>query len=194
VEKLLSDTGNTGDVFLYLPTKRGNGIENPLLDVESNLEEFDAALRETNSELLIKRHPEEETPSIADSCSNVTVLESSIDSQVLLPHADVLLTDYSSVYLPFLLLDRPIVFFPFDFEEFTATRPLLFDYEAITPGPIVHDYDSLEDVLLHQDLKAQYQSTREEIRDKYHRYQDGNASRRLTSAFRTSDYTDYIVY
>ena len=36
--------------------------------------------------------------------------------------ADLLITDYSSVYFDYLLLDRPLIFVPVDLEEYIETR------------------------------------------------------------------------
>ena len=56
------------------------------------------------------------------------------DANELLKHVDVLVTDYSSIYMDFLLLDRPVVFNPVDREEYEAQRGFLFPYDDHTPG------------------------------------------------------------
>ena len=60
-------------------------------------------------------------------------------------HCDLLITDYSSIFFDFLLLDRPIVFFPYDLEQYLSQdRAMYFDYEIMTPGPKCRTYDELE--------------------------------------------------
>lgn len=48
---------------------------------------------------------------------------------------DLLITDYSSIYIDFLLTGRPLMFLPYDQEEYLALRGFNFPYEKITPGP-----------------------------------------------------------
>ena len=48
---------------------------------------------------------------------------------------DLLITDYSSIYLDFLLTGRPMIFLPYDRGEYLADRGMNFDYDQVTPGP-----------------------------------------------------------
>lgn len=48
---------------------------------------------------------------------------------------DLLITDYSSIYLDYLLTGRPMLFLPYDRREYLADRGLNFDYDQVTPGP-----------------------------------------------------------
>lgn len=48
---------------------------------------------------------------------------------------DLLITDYSSIYIDYLLTGKPIVFLPYDREEYLKDRGMNFDYDEATPGP-----------------------------------------------------------
>lgn len=48
---------------------------------------------------------------------------------------DLLITDYSSIYIDFLLTRKPIVFLPYDREEYLNERGMNFPYDQVTPGP-----------------------------------------------------------
>ncbi len=56
------------------------------------------------------------------------------DITEMLPAFDLLVTDYSSIFIDYLLLDRPMVFLPYDREEYLSRRGMNFDYDSITPG------------------------------------------------------------
>ena len=43
-----------------------------------------------------------------------------MDIQELLMDTDILVTDYSSTYIDYLLLDRPVVFYNFDYQDYLA--------------------------------------------------------------------------
>ena len=48
---------------------------------------------------------------------------------------DCLITDYSSIYIDYLLTGNPVIFLPYDREEYLAGRGMNFDYDEVTPGP-----------------------------------------------------------
>jgi CDP-glycerol glycerophosphotransferase len=48
---------------------------------------------------------------------------------------DLLITDYSSIYFDYLLLDRPIVFMPYDYDSYNKENGFTIPYEEFTPGP-----------------------------------------------------------
>lgn len=48
---------------------------------------------------------------------------------------DLLITDYSSIYIDYLLTERPVIFLPYDQEEYLRDRGMNFDYNEVTPGP-----------------------------------------------------------
>lgn len=48
---------------------------------------------------------------------------------------DMLITDYSSIYIDYLLTGKPVMFLPYDREEYLKERGMNFDYDQVTPGP-----------------------------------------------------------
>jgi len=70
------------------------------------------------------------------------------DIYPLLRHADVLVTDYSSVALDYLLLDRPIVFYWPDHDQYRAScRNLLPGFEHYLAGEQAMNLAALQDAL-----------------------------------------------
>jgi CDP-glycerol glycerophosphotransferase (TagB/SpsB family) len=143
-------------VLVWLPTFRGREPERggggvssaPLLspDGAARLGELLARRR---CLLVLRRHPYEaqavpvSVPGVLEFTD--AVLEAAgIGIYEVLAEADGLVTDVSSVWLDFLLLDRPIVIWFPDLDAYTADRPLLLDpYEMWTPGPPLADEDDL---------------------------------------------------
>lgn len=68
---------------------------------------------------------------------------------------DLLITDYSSIYIDYLLTGRPIVFLPYDKEAYLKERGMNFDYDEATPGPKPKTFqeflNSIQDMLYNYD-------------------------------------------
>ena len=57
---------------------------------------------------------------------------------------DLLITDYSCTYIDYLLLDRPMIFYNFDYRDYLQTdRGLYYNYEDVTPGYKAETFDQL---------------------------------------------------
>jgi len=69
-----------------------------------------------------------------------------VDLNAYLGFCDILITDYSSVALDFLLLDRPILFYMPDLERYLSKRGFYFD-PLLLPGTITRSQASLVEVL-----------------------------------------------
>ncbi|EMA39757.1 CDP-glycerol glycerophosphotransferase family protein [Halococcus hamelinensis] len=120
-------------LVLSLPTFRDSG--------ESVFETLDTAaldelLERHDAYLLVKPHPNEPLEPGTLAGDRIRGLPERVDSHALLPLADALLTDYSSVFFDYLLLDRPVLFYAPDLDRYRAERGFYFDYDEVTPGPV----------------------------------------------------------
>lgn len=67
---------------------------------------------------------------------------------------DLLITDYSSVCFEFALLNRPMMFFAFDVEEYVAKRDFYYDYHSFIPGPLVRTTDEMLETIASGDFQT----------------------------------------
>jgi CDP-glycerol glycerophosphotransferase (TagB/SpsB family) len=104
------------------------------------------------------------------------------DVNTILPFVDFLISDYSALFHDYLLLDRPLLFVPYDYEEFSKKNGFLYDYYENLPGPEITNYSylckKLDELLCGEDL---YKNKRRCLLDKIHAYQDDKSSERVTS-------------
>lgn len=85
---------------------------------------------------------------ILDNHKSFINLSSETDVYTYLSEVDVLITDYSSIYFDYLLLNRPIIFYPYDLEYYRdEDRGLIFNYEMFTPGPKSYTIKELTELL-----------------------------------------------
>lgn len=137
---------------LYMPTWRDIGNnEDFLLNILNNLTSdsvFIDSLIKNNIMLYIKPHPRI-TVNIK-SVRNILILESmpDFDTQNLIGAADVLITDYSSVFMDYSLLKRPTHFFLPDIDNYKKNSlGLFFAFEDIAEYWFT-EIDELKSVIL----------------------------------------------
>ncbi len=110
-------------IILYMPTYRskfqGEGIENNIINEIINHRLFREYIDHNNCIFAIKLHPMTKSVCIPEN-GNFRLLEhgGDIDTQQLLSIADILITDYSSCFVDYALLHRPIVFYIPDKDDY----------------------------------------------------------------------------
>lgn len=124
--------------ILYAPTWRPyrNTELFPFDDFKvSELSDF---LKAKNIELYIRLHPnfESEIDDQFLKYDNIKLLsKSSVDDiYEVLSGFDCLITDYSSIYVDYLLTDRPVIFIPYDYLEYSSRVGFSIDYTEYSPG------------------------------------------------------------
>jgi CDP-glycerol glycerophosphotransferase (TagB/SpsB family) len=91
--------------------------------------------------------------------------------------ADVLVTDYSSVFFDFALTDKPMIFLAPDLKEYRDdNRGFYLDYHETVPGPICLSTDEVVAELLGEDRYAERRAT---FRERFDPLDDGHASARV---------------
>jgi CDP-glycerol glycerophosphotransferase (TagB/SpsB family) len=157
--------GNAEHLIFFLPTYRTSARGLKTQDgIETNsilgLSEADAArlhdwLRSNHCKLIVKPHPmsvnagkafaDDEHWSMIDEKA---LFNEGLGLYELLAQADLLVTDVSSVYVDFLVTEKPqILYFP-DMEKYEKTRGLLLHpLKDYAPGPIAQTFEELETAL-----------------------------------------------
>ena len=91
--------------------------------------------------------------------------------------ADVLVTDYSSVFFDFSLTDKPMIFLAPDLEEYRdENRGFYLDYHEVVPGPICLDTSEVVKAITAPDG---FGERRVEFRERFNPLDDGHASARV---------------
>ena len=193
LRKLGLDTG-WDKLILWMPTFRQSGFLGvsdaaktegtglPILSRKEDMERVNELLREKNALLLAKIHPAQDLDSIdLTAYSNIRVVtngqmqESQCDLYALLGQADGLITDYSSVYFDYLLLNRPIGFTVDDMEEYMKNRGFVVDDpRPLMPGQFLNTPEDfcgfLSDLLEGRDP---YGEERLRVKELTNKYDDG---------------------
>ncbi|WP_375496670.1 CDP-glycerol glycerophosphotransferase family protein [uncultured Jatrophihabitans sp.] len=98
--------------------------------------------------------------------------------------SDVLLTDYSSIYFDYALLDQPMIFFMYDLERYeSALRGFYLPADSV-PGPIVKTQQELVAALLDPCLGAADAAKRRALNAEMSPHDDGRVCERVLGLLR----------
>ncbi|MEV8535142.1 bifunctional glycosyltransferase family 2 protein/CDP-glycerol:glycerophosphate glycerophosphotransferase [Streptomyces sp. NPDC051211] len=172
-------------VLLYAPTFRAaadgsvEGFEFPF-----DVEEFAEQLGDRFT-LLVRTHYLNSVtlpPSVAGRVIDVSKHH---DITPLLALADGLITDYSSVMFDYAVLDRPMLFFAYDYEAYaTDIRGTYFDLKEKAPGPVVATADELlQAIAAFEEADAKYADARQRFLAEFGEYDRGDAARQIVEKF-----------
>lgn len=124
-------------IILYAPTYRDNTetVFFPFADYEA--EGLEAFLEENDIIIFIRCHQSEANRNKMNLGNRVRLMNQDkvVDIMEIINIFDMLITDYSSIYVDYLLTEKPIMFLPYDIEYYNEDRGLNFDYDSTTPGP-----------------------------------------------------------
>lgn len=140
-------------VVLYAPTFRGetNAAKEP------NKLDIVAMKRALGDKwvLIIKHHPFVRHPTpIPEDCKDFACLaQRDIAIEELLCAADACISDYSSIVFEYSLLERPMVFFAYDLDDYNDWRGFYYSYDEFTPGPVVATTEEVADYLVNVDSR-----------------------------------------
>lgn len=138
-------------------------------------------LTKQNLHLCISLHPKYHAHQNAVQHEQISFLQPQ-DFFPLYQYFDLLITDYSSTFTDYLLLDRPIIFYPYDLDDYIASEGILIDYENETPGPKAYTPTELHCTITSILENDPYQQSRQQALNRYHAYTDTNNSDRIFTA------------
>lgn len=175
-------------VCLYAPTFRKNR-QDPFAAGDIDLSRLSALAGKLNMLLILKLHPFMSGCYRIDDYQNLLEYSPTADVYPAMAMCDLLVTDYSSIFFDFLLLDRPILFFSYDLQDYMREdRRMYFDYEEMTPGIKCYSYEELEQAMTNI-VVHHYDDGYGEDRDRIRRYTydsvDGKATYRLLALIST---------
>lgn len=95
--------------------------------------------------------------------------------------ADLLITDYSSVMFDFALLNKPMLFFTYDYDNYKNNlRDLYFDFKEEAPGPLLVNTEEIIAEIKNIDTFMQkYQKSIQAFNKKFVQYDKGHATEEL---------------
>lgn len=198
-----------GKLIIWMPTFRASNFKSlsenrsqskfglPILKSKIDLDYLNSFLKDNRTRLLIKIHRlQANYPVFNLKYSNIDFITDSnlSEKKVLLYEiigkTDALLTDYSSIYFDYLLIDRPIGFTLDDYHEYMADRGFVFeDLKSQLVGYHIYSLDDMiqffNDVINNKD---KFKEARNEIKHHFHNDTPISSSERIARYFKLTNY------
>ena len=160
---------------------------------KEELESLERALAETETLIIAKVHPlqQAQTNIVSSECSKHILFYKDLASKIktslnpLLAISDSIITDYTTTVYDFLYLNRPIIYYFYDIDQYRSTRGFFIEpIESICAGHITHNIDELKnaicDIANNQDP---YKQKRHFLQELFIKDLDGNSCKRIKDFF-----------
>ena len=176
----LAVTDNT-KIITYMPTFRDNTQDVFSFKKLDNDPKLCAILQKHNAVIVQRAHfvsSQRNAETVKTDNSRITALDE-ISSQELLAATDLLITDYSSCFFDYLVLDRPIIHYLYDYEYYAnEDRGLYYKKEDVVCGDVAVNEDELLR-FLDENLNAPEKNAtlRKERKEKYMTYESKDGCR-----------------
>lgn len=183
-EQLLGINEET-KIILYLPTFRRKGNETPSLYLGNENSEIINILEKNNAILIEKGHFAEQSERASNDTQiyykNYIHLTKAVNVQELLVAADILISDYSGAFVDYILLDRPIIHYLYDYEYYKKEDSgLYFEVDEFKCGKICFDYKTLCDGLKSLlETEDDFKKIRAERRETFLTYESGESCKKI---------------
>ncbi|MCU9595507.1 CDP-glycerol glycerophosphotransferase family protein [Caldibacillus thermolactis] len=121
-------------IILYAPTYRPNPEDNQL---KLDIDQLYKSLKDEYV-LFIRLHPSVSISEINYFVYQDFVFDFSNKASIndLIVVSDLLITDYSSIPFEYAILEKPMIFYPYDLEKYQENPGIWAKYEDIVPGPV----------------------------------------------------------
>ena len=171
----------TEKTILYAPTFRDTNRFDRKTPIKWRC--LNNLLKKNDTTLLIKLHRFDYSITIKENFSNIQLLNNESDIYPIFPKVDLLITDYSSIFFDFLLTDKPVLFYPYDKDDYlTKDRSMYDEYNSVTPGYKAYNFKELYEKLelFFKDPNSLKQSglDYDVIKKMYNSYDDSDSSKR----------------
>ncbi|MCF6138778.1 CDP-glycerol glycerophosphotransferase family protein [Pseudalkalibacillus berkeleyi] len=164
-------------VILYAPTFRDNHLDD--YHIKLDIKRMQKELGDEYV-LIVRLHPAVNQVEEFGNMFSDFVYDYSAHPNVneLLLITDVLITDYSSIPFEFSLLEKPMIFFPYDLKEYEGERGVWSGYGQMVPGPIV--FSTHEIISLIKDEQFDLELVRA-FSEKWNSYSRGESSKKFVN-------------
>ena len=160
-------------VILYAPTFRDQQIHKQTIEID--IENLYMELSD-DYVLMLRLHPVIKDKFQNDLPNFIIDVSTYPELNHLLLITDYLITDYSSIPFEFALLNKPMIFYPYDLENYRTERGFWQDYESLVPGPVAKSTQEIIDLIKRDDFDI---DRIKEFSKDWNQYNNGKSTEKL---------------
>lgn len=175
-------------VILFAPTYRGTKVEEA--DYDFSRLDFEQFIRGVGEQyiVLVKWHPALQNNikfgktkgyDISKYPGVVYDISESREINDYLFVTDILVTDYSSLIFDYALLNKPVIYYAYDLEEYKQGRGLYFPFEEYVYGAVAQNTDELIEAVREENM---CEEKRRDFIKKFISSNDGKATQKVVKA------------
>ncbi|MDN6290706.1 MAG: CDP-glycerol glycerophosphotransferase family protein, partial [Tetragenococcus koreensis] len=184
--KILRNRVNGRKLVLFAPTWREKN-QTPCIFTNKQFAQLDSAMKENNAVLAVRLHRNMMKKNTFSSfiSNNIFYVNDFPDVNILLREANLLITDYSSIFLDFIKLERKIILYTVDLNDYMSSRGLNYNCEDFLPEKnFICHFDSLIIELNNHFVNGFKTDSRyNSVKHKFHEFElDSNNARRVIDA------------
>lgn len=147
VEKLERLREGFTRVILWAPTFRGHprDLQSSFTLTHEQQLQLCRLLEQQNACLWLRTHKFATMSSVDTLLNHPNVFHVSniSNANIILRYTDLLITDYSSIWIDFLLLDKPIIIFAQDYKQYNQQPGFVLDYKQQIPVSLIERFEFL---------------------------------------------------
>lgn len=167
--------------IMYTPTWRGQTGTKSI----NTITQFEAEMTYLEQELgdkyniLIKVHPYAYESAKDSKILASKLIPNTLDINEIMPLMDAMITDYSSVFFDYMVLNRPIYFYTWDADLYENNRGMYFEPEEL-PGPIsLTIQDVVKQIQTFGLNNSAFADNYQKLKAQLNSYDDGKATKRV---------------
>lgn len=167
---------NNKPIILYAPTFRDKDLNKKEVNLKiSCLKKFN------DYNIILRLHPlvKNKVPKEIWKNSNIINGCNYPDSADILCITDLLITDYSSIIYEYAILERPILFYAYDLEEYRISRGFDIRYPEDLPGDVVYNEKELYEYILNLKNNKNNIKKLRNFNKKFNYLNDGNVCKKF---------------
>ena len=186
--KEISSLKGDKKLIFYAPTFRDKQEKHTYQFSVENIAKLKNILDKNNAILGIREHMADTSNSLLSQLHSLNPLDMNKYSNIemIYRNADLLITDYSSCFIDFLLTNKPIVNFSHDYERYMhEERGFFYDMNMVFPNKICKNFDemiiSLEESITEKNRTSHYKN----CKNLFFKYTDSNNSKRVVNLIKS---------
>lgn len=168
------DIDESKKIILYAPTFREPGVFNVPFDIDFILDRFGQEYL-----FLIKGHY---LNTIKSNSKNFVDVSSYNNINELLAISDVVITDYSSLFFDYSIVNKNVIFFQYDKVNYLDDRGVMFDLKKYVDIRLICENE--EDLVLAAELIKSGEPFKNTLKENFYPYADGNDTKRIVESLK----------